>query len=115
MAPERHPSSQAFHDLLESVGEMHDRKQADYGSKRDPFLNIRATEPFGIPAWCATVVRMNDKQVRLMIAMEQTVKGGAPRLSNEGVRDSLLDQAVYSLIGHVMYDEWEARGEKQRG
>src|SRR5690242_20476207 len=43
----RHPNSQRFHDILAELGELHDRKQADYGRGDDPFANVRASEEIG--------------------------------------------------------------------
>ncbi len=37
--------SESFHALLKEMGELHDRKQEDYGTDGDPFANVRgATE-----------------------------------------------------------------------
>lgn len=101
-APEtthRHASSQAFHDVLAEMAELHDRKQADYGLADDPFANVRASESFGIAGWVGCMTRANDKMRRLMKA----AKGGVMR--NESVEDSLLDLAVYAVIGLVLYRE----------
>jgi len=105
---QRHPSSQAFHDLLIVVGEMHDAKQIDYGSDEDPFANVREAEQFGLPGWAGAVLRNNDKQVRLRKAVRDTIYHGEPKLRFEGVQDTFVDQAVYALIGHVLHQEWEA-------
>ncbi len=78
---------------------MHDLKQKDYGRPDDPFANVRGSEDFGIEPWVGAVLRGNDKMRRLQIA----AKGGS--LSNEGIEDSLLDLAVYSTIGLVLYRE----------
>lgn len=86
---------------------MHDAKQADYGSDYDPFANIRDSEKLGIPGWCGAILRNNDKQVRLQKAVRDTLDKGKPNLKNEGVKDSLLDQAVYAIIAYVMYEDWE--------
>lgn len=101
-----HPSSQRFHELADEIKELHDRKQSDYGSASDPFLNVRGSEELGIPAWVGAVLRNNDKQVRLNKAAKDTVEMGFPALTNEGVLDSLKDQAVYALIAYVLYEEW---------
>jgi hypothetical protein len=95
----RHASSQAFHDVLAEMAELHDRKQADYGLDDDPFANVRASESFGIAGWVGCMTRANDKMRRLMKA----AKGGVMR--NESVEDSLLDLAVYAVIGLVLYRE----------
>ena len=94
-----HPASEKFHDLLREAGEMHDRKQADYGRGDDPFANVRASEEWGIPGWVGAMVRAQDKVRRL----QTFAKRGS--LVNEPVRDSLLDLAVYSLIALVLYEE----------
>lgn len=95
----RHPKSQEFHRLLEEMGAMHDRKQADYGRADDPFANVRASEDFGVPAWVGAMVRANDKMRRLQAAATGS------ELKNEGVEDSLIDLAVYSIIALILYRE----------
>lgn len=91
-----------FHELLQEIGALHDRKQADYGSDGDPFANVRATEEWGMPAWVGSLMRLNDKVHRL----KQFAQKGA--LANESAEDSMLDIAVYSLIALVLYRELEA-------
>ena len=100
MSVERHPNSARFHEILETVGQLHDKKQKDYGSGDDPFANVRATERWGMPAWIGAMMRANDKVVRL----QSFVQNGT--LANEGVEDSLLDIAVYSIIALVLFELW---------
>ena len=95
----RHPSSQKFHDLCDAMKAMHDKKQQDYGRANDPFSNVRASEDFGIPGWAGAMMRANDKMRRI----QKAASGGT--LSNEGVEDSLMDLAVYSIIALVLYRE----------
>ena len=95
----RHPTSQTFHDVLDEMSELHDRKQSDYGRKDDPFANIRASEDFGIDGWVGAIIRANDKMRRLQKA------AGGSTLTNETVEDSLLNLAVYAAIGLVLYRE----------
>jgi hypothetical protein len=91
--------SPEFHQLLKEIGELHDKKQSDYGSDEDPFANVRASEEFGVPAWIGALVRLNDKVTRLKsFAKKKT-------LANESAEDSMLDIAVYSLIGLLLYRE----------
>lgn len=99
MTIERHPDSQAFHDLLRVIGDLHDRKQADYGRSNDPFANVRASEDFGIPGWVGAVVRANDKMRRLQAA----ARGSA--MKNESIEDSMLDLACYALISLVLFEQ----------
>lgn len=112
--PTRNPKSQRFHDLLKEMGELHDRKQADYGNPDDPFANVRASDDFGIPAWIGAVIRMNDKMRRLQTASRRTLEKvytddgrTVVRMANESVTDSFLDLAVYALIGLLLFEEDE--------
>jgi hypothetical protein len=100
----RHPSSQRLHDLLKELGELHDRKQADYGKVGDPFANLKASAQFGVPPWIGALVRLNDKVARLQTLCR---KG---QLANESAEDSMRDIAVYALIALVLYEE-EGLGE----
>lgn len=95
----RHPSSARLHELLRELGELHDRKQKDYGTNTDPFANVRSSEEFGVPAWVGALVRLNDKIVRL----KQFAKRGD--LANESAEDSMKDIAVYAMIALVLYEE----------
>lgn len=101
----RHPLSQKFHDTLAEMGELHDRKQADYGrpatgsDSGDPFANVRSVEAFGLPAWSGAAIRMGDKMRRL----EAAVRG--QQLRNESIEDSFLDLAVYAIIGLILVRE----------
>jgi len=93
-----------IHELLAKVGEMHDRKQEDYGSEADPFANVRASEEFGVPAWVGALVRLNDKVTRLKAFARKGT------LRNESAKDSMLDIAVYALIAYILYEEEEPEG-----
>ena len=110
----RHPSSEKFHRLLKEMGELHDKKQADYGRPTDPFANVRASEDFGIDGWIGALVRMNDKMRRLQTAARQSISASTNdngnrvvTLKNEPIRDSFMDLAVYSLIGLCLLEEVE--------
>lgn len=93
------PGDPRFHKLLHTIGDLHDKKQLDYGTNEDPFANVRASADFGVKAWVGCMIRANDKMKRI----KTFAKRGT--LANESVRDSLMDLAVYSLIGLVLYDE----------
>lgn len=98
----RHPKSQRFHEILRELGELHDRKQRDYGSDNDPFANVSASKDWGIEPHVGALLRMNDKVQRL----KQWIKTGT--LANEGAHDSMRDIAVYAIIALVL-NEWEKR------
>lgn len=95
----RHPASQRFHELLHEIGELHDRKQADYGTPEDPFANVRSSSDWGMPSWVGAMVRATDKIRRL----QTYARFG--KLLCESVRDAFLDLAVYALIALVLFDE----------
>ncbi len=99
MSVESHPNSRRFHELLTELGELHDRKQADYGRDDDPFANVRSTERWGMPAWIGAMMRANDKVHRLQ---SYALNGN---LANEGVEDSLRDIAVYAVIALVLFEQ----------
>lgn len=95
----RHPSSARFHELLKEAGDLHDRKQTDYGRGDDPFANVRASDEWGIPGWVGAMVRLSDKVRRLQAL---ATKGA---LANEAAVDSFMDIAVYALIARVLYEQ----------
>ena len=95
----RNPKSARFHEILKELGDLHDKKQMDYGRAADPFANVRATEGFGVPAWVGAAMRANDKMIRIQkFAQDKT-------LANESVEDSFRDLAVYAVIGLVLFEE----------
>lgn len=95
----RHPNSARFHEILRELGELHDRKQQDYGSDKDPFANVRASTDWGIPPHVGALVRLNDKVKRLQAFAR---KGS---LANESAEDSMRDIAVYAVIALVLYEQ----------
>lgn len=98
----RHPSSARFHTLLKEVGELHDRKQKDYGTPDDPFANVRGATEFGLPAPMGAFIAMSD----IMSRIKSFCKNG--RLENEPIDNALRDMAVYSLIALVLLEEENA-------
>ena len=96
----QHPSSRRFLELLNEMAQLHRSKSADYGSEDDPLANIRQGADFvSIEPWRGCMVRIADKVQRL----RTYCKTGT--LVHEGVRDTLLDLAAYSLLGIVLYEE----------
>jgi hypothetical protein len=108
-----------FDQVLAELKAMHDKKQTDYGRTSDPFANVRASEDFGIAGWIGAMTRANDKMRRLQ---KFAAEGN---LANESVEDSLIDLAVYAIIGLILFreqkreqafsdafDQAEARAEK---
>ena len=98
-APESHPLSERFHELLKEAGALHDVKQRDYGLDSDPFANVRGSSSWGMPSWVGAMVRATDKIRRLQTFAR---KG---ELANESVEDAFMDLAVYAIIGRVLFEE----------
>ncbi len=99
----RHPQSERFHQVLKEIGDLHDKKGADYGRANDPFSNVRGSEEWGVAPWVGAMVRANDKIRRL----QKYAQDG--ELANEGAKDSFLDLAVYALIALVLWEEEEQK------
>ena len=100
LANGRHPSSAAFVRLLEEMQQLHESKSADYGSEDDPLANVRSGADFvNIEPWRGCMVRIADKVQRLRTYCR------TGRLVHEGVRDTLMDLAAYSLLAIVLFDE----------
>lgn len=95
----RHPSTDRFHEILESLGELVDRKGQDYGHGSDPFTSVRSSGEWGMPEWVGAMVRATDKVRRL----QSFARKGS--LANESARDAFLDLAVYAVIALVLYEE----------
>lgn len=98
-AANRHPGSARFHEILAGLGELHDKKQQDYGRPTDPFANVRASIEWGVTSWIGAMIRATDKVRRLQTFAQKGT------LANEGVEDSLRDLAVYAIISLVLYEE----------
>ena len=95
-----HPTSQAYFDLLDQMKALHASKSRDYGSENDPLANIRNGAQFvGIKAWQGAMVRLSDKVTRL------ATFNRTGSLHHEGVEDTLLDLASYSLLALLLYRE----------
>jgi len=92
-APERYA---AFNALLREIKTLHDSKGADYEDGGGEYANLTAAEDWGVPAWKYAMLRVNEKMNRL----KAYAKGST--LQNEGVRDSMIDIAVLSLIAIVL-------------
>jgi hypothetical protein len=89
----------AFEKLLKEIQNLHDSKNHDYAADADPLSNLRRAEAMGVPAFKGVLVRLTDKWSRI----EQLANGKQPK--HESLRDSLIDNAVYSLLAVLLLDE----------
>jgi hypothetical protein len=92
-----------FHAVLDELRAIHAKKSADYGLGDDYLANVRASAAWGITPWVGTMIRAQDKIIRLQSLQ---AKG---HLANESARDSLLDLCSYSIIALILLDEKEGK------
>lgn len=92
-----------FHAVLQEVADLHDRKQADYGTSEDSFANYRSGELWGVPAWQNAMMRADEKMNRIRTFARRG------DLRNEQATDSFLDLATIAVIGKVLLDENRSR------
>lgn len=92
-------SSMRFHQILAELGELHDRKQQDYGTAEDPLANVRASTEWGVVPWMAAMIRLTDKVRRLQALARRG------QLANESAEDSLRDIAVYAILALILREE----------
>jgi hypothetical protein len=90
--------SKRFHSILLELGNLHDKKQCDYGTEKDPFHNIRASHEWGVEPWVGAMIRLTDKVRRL----QSLSRSGL--LANESASDSFRDIAVYAIIALILYE-----------
>ena len=90
-----------FYEILEQMKELHSRKNHDYAGTSDPLKNLRACERLELKPFMGVMVRLQDKWSRL----EEFVKSGSLMVKNESVIDTLLDNAVYSVLAIILYEE----------
>jgi hypothetical protein len=89
----------AFDALLSEIATLHDSKNHDYAQDADPLSNLRRAQALGIDPWKGVLVRLTDKWSRI----EQLTAGKTAK--HESLRDSLIDNAVYSLLAILLLDE----------
>lgn len=89
----------AFVELIEEIKRLHETKNEDYAADADPLSNLRQCESMGVPAFKGVLVRLTDKWSRI----QRLANGRTP--NHESLRDSLVDNAVYSLLAVLLLDE----------
>jgi hypothetical protein len=88
-----------FDALVSEIQALHESKNHDYAENADPLSNLRRAKALGVDPWRGVLVRLTDKWSRI----EQLSSGKAPK--HESLRDSLIDNAVYSLLAIILLDE----------
>lgn len=90
-----------FYEILKQMEELHSRKNHDYAGTSDPLKNLRACERLELKPFIGVMVRLQDKWSRL----EEFVKSGTLMVKGESVIDTLMDNAVYSVLAIILYEE----------
>ena len=95
--------NERFAKLIDEIKALHDSKNHDYAEDTDPLSNLRRAQRVGVDPWRGVLVRLTDKWSRI----EQLTTGKEPK--NESLRDSLIDNAVYSLLCVLLLDEGQQK------
>ena len=90
-----------FYNLLLDMAELHARKNNDYSRKGNPLSNLKKSEAIGIVGWKNSILRMTDKWSRI----ENFALGKEMMVKTESFKDALLDNAVYSLLTILLYED----------
>ncbi len=93
-----------FYKLLDQMAELHSRKNHDYAGTSDPLKNLRACTRLELDPFIGVMVRLQDKWSRI----EEFVKSKTLLVKNESVEDTLMDNAVYSLLAIILLREQKA-------
>lgn len=86
-------------ELCEEARTLMKAKNADYAAISDPFRNFRLFGELGI------LVRLSDKLARLRSFLEN----GKLEVTNESVRDTILDLINYAVLFHGYIVDAESR------
>ena len=90
-----------FYKLLEQMAELHSRKNHDYAGNENPLRNFYKCKDMGLDPFTGIMVRLSDKWSRLESFMQQ----GVLEVAGESVEDTLLYNAVYSLLAILLFRE----------
>jgi len=90
-----------FYKLLDQMADLHSRKNHDYAGTKDPLKNLKASKRIGVDPLTGVMLRLQDKWSRL----ESFMTSGEFLVKDESVEDTLMDNAVYSLLGIILRRE----------
>lgn len=90
-----------FYALLERMAEVHSAKNRDYAGDSDPLRNLRQCQDAGVDPWVGVIVRLTDKMDRL----KSFAKARTYAVKDEGIADTLIDMANYSLLCLILFEE----------
>lgn len=96
-----------YYELLDEMAAIHDAKNADYAGDDSPLRNLRECAEAGVEPWVGVITRMTDKWSRLKTFSKKREFA----VKEEGLRDTLLDNANYSLLCLILFEEEYAKEE----
>ena len=94
-----------FYTLLEEMAETHSVKNHDYADQGDPLSNFKeVAQATGLTPFQVIHVFLATKLARIKQLTKKTnmVKG-------ESILDSLLDNAIYSILAVIILEEMEKK------
>ncbi len=90
-----------FYELLDQMRDLHSRKNHDYAGSGTPLRNFYKCKEMGVTPFTGVMVRLSDKWSRI----ESFMKQGILEVKGESVEDTLMDNAVYSLLAILLLRE----------
>lgn len=105
-----------FYTMLDGLAKLHSRKNSDYATADEPLSNLKACEKliiacpsckhkFRLPAWVGVIIRLMDKWDRIVRLVPKIMSGQEPAVAGESIKDTLNDNAVYSLLDIILIEE----------
>lgn len=92
-----------FYKLLEEMADTHSRKNHDYADQGDPLSNFKeVAEIVGITPFQVVQVFLATKMVRI-----KQLRTKPNLVQGESIKDSLMDNAIYSLLAYLLLEETE--------
>ena len=88
-----------FDDALDELKMLHDAKNHNYATEKNPYKNLEGVSRIGIEPWRGIVIRLMDKFERV----EQYCTNGELAIKSEGMEDTFKDIAVYSTLAMILF------------
>ena len=97
----RKQQTDKFNELLDHIKKIHAAKNHDYATDQDSLSNLKLCRMLGLQPWIGVVVRLCDKFCRIA----EFARKGELKVKSEGIRDTFIDMAVYSLLAIILMEE----------
>lgn len=96
----------AFEAALIAMVVTHRAKAQDYATKEQPNQNFYDTaHQLNLTGGHAVEALISTKQARLRVLLPAVWEDSDAKPANEGIEDTLLDRAVYSVIAMTIWEE----------